>query len=1042
MGVVLKARDKKLKRDVAIKVLAPQMAAHPESVQRFLREAQSAAAVRHENVVTIYSVDDNPQSPFIVMEYIAGESLQERIAREGPLPPHDVAEIGRQIALGLAAAHAQGLMHRDIKPGNVLLEEGIRGQGLGAGVQNSGLPDAQSPTTNPYRVKLTDFGLARAVDDIGLSHTGTIAGTPQFMSPEQADGLDVDHRTDLFSLGSVLYTMCVGRPPFEAHNTVATLRRIVNAEPAPIAEERQQPPEGLWRIIHKLLAKNPDNRFQTATEVAELLGQCLQPGARDPGLAKPRRRAISVATAILVLLAGGFVAAQLTGYINRVRTPEQDIASSAALSNSQTSEMKELPTADAPPFVIVAKDNRAKSRHASLAAAVEVASSGDTIEIRGNGPLVTDSIDLANKSLVIRAGAGFHPLLQASAGALANDWLLKTQSALTLEGLDIQQLHDTAWREGMPSRDIIVSEGGDLRAANCRFVGLNLNNMIYAKHGGALKLQNCLFIGDIGVAATIYPTRGPVHFDNCIQVVRTAACWVQLPGRHSTETLVELTRNTFVDGGTLFINPTRPSQDQGERGGTIRVQARSNVLASPIMFHMRIFEGWLKEHGPLSVADTETMAQSLMRWEGDRNLYDADTTCLLKGPDLDRRVVKQLADWQAWWGDDDANRLEGNVRFQVGDWRTKKLSDLTAADFRLAPGSPGKGGDPTGKDLGADVEFVGPGQPYEKWRETKEYDEWRKHSPGATPARLASQDKNTIAFDTTSNEKALSNPIVSADYTWSEPVNLGPGVNSSINDDSACISSDGLTLIFNRLVKGKLRLWESRRANISETFGSATLLPDEVNGPRSDNDTPFLSRDGLTLWFSSSRPVGYGQRDLWMSRRQSLTAAWEPPINLGPNVNTTGFEQSPFVTNDGRTLFFSRNVSDQFQILQATRTNETEPFGDARILTHVNNGECSSLPRVTEDGLVLVFVHSPDRLAPLGLWLATRRSVDEEFGAPTNLGSTINDSVVSGPSLSADGLTLYYASQRPGGHGGSDLWMIRRAKKPAAAHASPQSAKD
>ena len=168
--------------------------------------------VRHDNVVQIHAVEEQPL-PYLVMEYIPGQTLQQRLDRTGPLEVADVLRIGGQIARGLAAAHEQGLIHRDIKPGNILLESGVE--------QN---------------VKITDFGLARAADDASLTQSGVIAGTPMYMAPEQAQGEALDHRADLFSLGSVLYTMASGRPPFRAATTIAVLKRVAEDTPRPIRE--------------------------------------------------------------------------------------------------------------------------------------------------------------------------------------------------------------------------------------------------------------------------------------------------------------------------------------------------------------------------------------------------------------------------------------------------------------------------------------------------------------------------------------------------------------------------------------------------------------------------------------------------------------------------------------------------------------------------------------------------------------------------------------------------------------------------------------
>jgi len=181
MGLVLKALDPDLNRLVAIKVLSPILASNATARRRFVREAKAAAAVCHDHVVTVHSVDAADGLPYLVMQYVDGESLQARLDRAGPLAMEEIVRIGRQTATGLAAAHAQGLIHRDIKPANLLLENGVA------------------------RVKITDFGLARMADDLGLTQDGVIAGTPEYMAPEQARGEAVDPRADLFSLGSVLY---------------------------------------------------------------------------------------------------------------------------------------------------------------------------------------------------------------------------------------------------------------------------------------------------------------------------------------------------------------------------------------------------------------------------------------------------------------------------------------------------------------------------------------------------------------------------------------------------------------------------------------------------------------------------------------------------------------------------------------------------------------------------------------------------------------------------------------------------------------------
>ena len=300
MGVVLKGYEDRLNRCVAIKVLNPRLASNATARKRFRRESRAAAAVTHDHVVTIHAVDEIDGLPILVMEYVEGTSLQKRINDNGPLELEEILRVGTQAAQGLAAAHAQGLIHRDVKPSNILLENGVE------------------------RVKLTDFGLARAVDDVQLTQTGVVAGTPEYMSPEQAQGEAVDRRSDLFSLGCVLYAMCTGRSPFRAASTMAALRRVSDETPRRIQEVNEAIPDWLVEIIDRLLAKDREERLESTSEVAQLLGDHLahlqHPSEvpRPPRLTKlpstdsrqrrarffGRRWVVAVALVLLVLTAG------------------------------------------------------------------------------------------------------------------------------------------------------------------------------------------------------------------------------------------------------------------------------------------------------------------------------------------------------------------------------------------------------------------------------------------------------------------------------------------------------------------------------------------------------------------------------------------------------------------------------------------------------------------------------------------------------------------------------------------------------------------
>jgi serine/threonine protein kinase/formylglycine-generating enzyme required for sulfatase activity len=253
MGVVFRAEDLRLKRHVALKVMKPAVAASRSSRNRFLREAQAAAAIDHDHIVHIYEVDEDRHIPFIAMQYLRGESLQTRLDREGRLEATKTLRIGREIATGLAAAHQQGLIHRDIKPDNIWLE--AAGQ----------------------RVKILDFGLVRQAEtDAGLTQSGMVLGTPRYMAPEQAQAKQVDPRCDLFSLGAVLYHVVTGKAPFAGSDLSTTMHAVVHHEPESVDKLCPTLPPDFSALITSLLAKDPAKRPRSAEIVAQTIAEIEQ----------------------------------------------------------------------------------------------------------------------------------------------------------------------------------------------------------------------------------------------------------------------------------------------------------------------------------------------------------------------------------------------------------------------------------------------------------------------------------------------------------------------------------------------------------------------------------------------------------------------------------------------------------------------------------------------------------------------------------------------------------------------------------------------
>jgi Tol biopolymer transport system component len=299
MGEVYKARDTRLDRTVAIKVLPQRLSSSPEVRQRFEREAKTVSQLSHPHICALYDVGREGDTEFLVMEFLEGDTLTDRLAK-GPLPLDQTLRFGTEIADALERAHRQGIVHRDLKPGNVMLTK-------------SG-------------VKLLDFGLAKAMatptapsaltslpTQQGLTQEGTILGTFQYMAPEQLEGKEADGRTDIFALGATLYEMATGRKAFSASSQASLITAIMSADPAPISSVQPMSPPALDRVVRKCLAKEPEERWQSAADLGSELQWIRESSASGVGAPvavrsrRSRREALAWALAALALVAAGLL---------------------------------------------------------------------------------------------------------------------------------------------------------------------------------------------------------------------------------------------------------------------------------------------------------------------------------------------------------------------------------------------------------------------------------------------------------------------------------------------------------------------------------------------------------------------------------------------------------------------------------------------------------------------------------------------------------------------------------------------------------------
>jgi serine/threonine-protein kinase len=717
MGIVLKAHDPSLDRIVAIKVLSPAWAAHPEARRRFVREARAAAAVSHEHVVTIHAVDEANNLPYLVMQFVGGRSLDARIRATGPLKLEEVLRIGMQTASGLAAAHAQGLVHRDIKPGNIMLENGVE------------------------RVKITDFGLARAADDAAITVTGQVTGTPMYMAPEQARGERVDHRADLFSLGAVLYAMCTARPPFAAANPLTSLRKVCEEEPQSVDSVNQAMPSWLGEVVRRLMEKDPAKRPQSAAAVADELARHLariqNSGSKssDDGHAavspirpaKPRRRGLLAGVScVAVVLAGSLLFTESRG-ITRLRarlwsgTAPTVGDSSAGPKEAETLASSRQPPAvvSTGPFSVVSANPKQSRSFATLSEAIAAAAPGDGVEIRQDGRITTPRIDVGTRPLFLRAGEGFAPVL---AQAAENQAILTTRGPLVLEGIAFEgsasDSREAAPHGSEPGECLLFAGGGPLYVSNCRFVA---KAPIDARFG-------CVRLADV---ASCEIRNSELH-----ALRSTGVQWLMTPGHGGTLRLQNCA------GATRYQVVAR---NEGESPATLDVDGCS--------FNAMWFLGFLpasrQERLTVDLSRSAFVSRALCmdvglaaaRTPGATKINFKDRRCIF---DIGRPGAGDLAT-HAQTNDETAappqpattqprltrnDSIEAEIRFR-GDFRAKmmrgELPEVADFAIQIVHGPGGRRFPPRAySTIGAQTESVGIGPAYDNVKKSAAYVQWQQ----------------------------------------------------------------------------------------------------------------------------------------------------------------------------------------------------------------------------------------------------------------------------------------------------------------------------
>ena len=667
MAVVFAAWDPTLNREVAIKVPSSRLIASPKSRERFLREARSAAAVKHDNIVTVHAVENGAELTYLVMERIEGPSLAERLDRDGPLPIEEVAQIGIEIAAALQAAHARGLVHRDIKPGNILLE-GPAG-----------------------RVKVSDFGLAKSQIDVSLTGSGVLAGTPEFMSPEQANEQEATELSDLFSLGSVLYVACSGESPFRGKTAVTTLRRVCSDEVTPLHEVDPQIPRWFSDVVQWLMSKEPGGRPQSAKEVMELLSE--RESARRSAHTKQQQPVPTRPSTVprvsrwtgLTLVAVAVVA--IVSVATALRKPKLP---PAGLEQRESVVSGFVVTGKSEPF-------------SSLADAILAADQDGLVEVHGVGPYSVPSLGAIDKPLTIRAAKGSRPVfVPASEGSLADGPLLIARSNVDLEGIEVRW-QVRRWRAirldslaDVRQFCVIDVDGGNMKLSHCRIVAdLMRNGCVYVGQGTA-QLNASHLVSRMGACCLLGPSDDvSVQLDHCVLEGRNGIMVDTSVPSGSQPARLTLIHNTMITNRAIQLVFSDPLRE-------LQVIARNNAFDTPEL--MTVLRPLAYRDHDFSPTAVQVVLSDSLDWTESKNVYRADQKILSRSTGrLNARVhaaIENLGDWLALWEQADSGSVEATFEEPAAD-EDDSLASGPFAQVRSPKTS-------LDEPVGADLSRVGP----------------------------------------------------------------------------------------------------------------------------------------------------------------------------------------------------------------------------------------------------------------------------------------------------------------------------------------------
>ena len=644
MGIVFRGIDLTLDRVVAIKLVTAQ-AACGNSIERFYREARAMAAVKHDHIVTIHSVETEEGLPFLVMEYIDGISLSDRVQNCGKLNFDEVVQLGQEMAAALECAHDVGLVHRDLKPGNVLLEN------------------------DTGRAKVTDFGLAKFSTDSALTRTGVVVGTPEFMSPEQAIGDPTDARSDLFSLGSVLYTACTGHSPFQATTDWQVIQRIQNETLSPLSARYKDVEPWFSDIVQQLLHKDPERRIQSAAEVRQYLVERRSPQLPESNRAHgdTTRKATVPAPLLrwrnMVLTTVGLLIAALIGLVavDIQRGVRRDGVAPAGSSNINAFQEERSGA-----FVVVGQ----ATRFNDIAAAVAAAKNDDVIEICSNGPFVVPPLEIRRR-LTIRGAKGTAPVLVSD--GVSSSPMIVARADLGITGISVRWEIASGSREKgkQNNRYVVCVEDADLRMNTCRIECRTETANRYGRFGavrirrGSAALQDSEILAEDGTSLFLHalPNRH-CEITNCVLAGRVGVHLNSARSNNSARGPRVTVQGTSIHAEkAVQLMPLAPAS---RRSSFTTIVAKENIFDAPKLCIIVLSAQVVNTRSGVEPPTCSEIAQRYYQWREANNVYRHDAT-LMASVTASRpfsplpNSVNDQDQWNATWG----LGKTGSVRAQI-----------------------------------------------------------------------------------------------------------------------------------------------------------------------------------------------------------------------------------------------------------------------------------------------------------------------------------------------------------------------------------------